>query len=116
MTKLIKNDKNFKAKVINFIKTIPKGMVVSYGQVAAACGKPQGAREVGRILRNLDIDGNSRIPWWRVLNNRGVISIKGNWTADKELQKLLLKKDGVKVSEELEVDMGKYRFALYQNN
>ncbi len=111
-----KIEQNFKEQVLSFIGQVPKGKVVSYGQVAAACGKPKGAREVGRILRNFDIDGNSGIPWWRVLNNKGVISIKGNWTADKELQKSLLKKDGVKVSKELEVDMGKYRFTLYQNN
>jgi methylated-DNA-protein-cysteine methyltransferase-like protein len=143
---MIKNYTDFKAQVINFIKMVPKGKVVSYGQVAAACGKPKGAREVGRILRNLDIsvhtirgpqisNGNlgkgikfrrpkraknflrgkaaeTIVPWWRVINNAGQISIKGNWTADKELQGLLLRKDGVKVSKELRIDMEKYRFIL----
>lgn len=112
---MTKNDTDFKAQVINFIKMVPKGKVVSYGQVAAACGKPKGAREVGRILRSIDTSKNI-VPWWRVINNAGQISIKGNWTADKELQGLLLRKDGVKVSKELRVDMEKYRFTLYQNN
>ncbi len=111
MTKLIKNDKNFKAKVINFIKTVPKGKVVSYGQAAAVCGKPRGAREVGRILRSIDTS-KKVVPWWRVLNNRGVISIKGNWTADKELQGLLLRKEGVEVSEGLTLDIEKYRLGF----
>ena len=115
MTKLIKNDKNFKAKVLIFIKIIPKGKVVSYGQVAAACGKPNGAREVGRILRTIDAS-KSGIPWWRVVNSKGEISIKGNWTADKELQALLLKKDGVEVSKELRVGVERNRLSFAIKN
>ena len=71
--------------MINFVKKIPRGRVASYGQVAAACGNPRAARQVGAILRLADISA-SKIPWWRVVNNRGIISIKGNWTATKELQ------------------------------
>ena len=105
---MIEQDSKFSQRVIGFIKNVPKGKVVSYGQVAAVCGKPNGAREVGRILRNLDAS-KIDIPWWRVLNNKGEISIKGNWTADKELQAELLRKEGVEVSEDLKVDMSKYR-------
>lgn len=99
--------KDFSAAVLGFISRVPKGKVVSYGQVAAACGKPRGAREVGWILRSADV-GN--LPWWRVLNNQGVISIKGNWTATKQLQKDLLIKEGVEVGEDFKLDMEKYRF------
>lgn len=102
---------DFTDEVINFINSIPKGKVVSYGQVAAACGKPNGAREVGRILRGIDTSKNI-VPWWRVLNNKGVISIKGNWTADKELQGLLLSKEGVEVKKDLTLDIEKYRYKI----
>lgn len=101
----------FKKAVIKFISSIPKGKVVSYGQVAVVCGKPRGAREVGWILRNIDALKN-RIPWWRVVNHQGVISIKGNWTADKELQARLLRKDGVEVNKDLKFDIEKYRYAF----
>lgn len=107
---MIEQDLRFNEKVINFIRAVPKGKVVSYGQVAAACGKPKGAREVGRILRNLDIDGNYAAPWWRVINQKGEISIKGNWTASKELQAELLRKEEVKVSQDLTIDMERYRY------
>ena len=103
----------FKDFVIALIKRVPKGRVVSYGQVAAACGKPKGAREVGRILRSLDTSANS-IPWWRVLNNQGIISIKGNWTATKELQKKLLIKDGIIVNPDYTLDIRKYRWKIYE--
>jgi methylated-DNA-protein-cysteine methyltransferase-like protein len=100
---------NFKSKVINFIKKIPAGKVASYGQVAAATGSPRAARQVGGILRGLDI-ATTNVPWWRVVNNQGLISIKGNWVATKEAQKALLVKEGVKVAENFTLDMEKYRF------
>ena len=99
----------FKEKVINFIKKIPKGKVASYGQVAAVAGSPRAARQVGGILRNINTQ-DGIIPWWRVVNNQGVISIKGNWTATKELQKSLLVKDGVKVKPDFTLDIEKYRY------
>ena len=87
---------DFRDVVIEFIKTVPKGKVVSYGQVALACGKPTGAREVGRVLRIIDATSET-IPWWRVVNAKGEISIKGNWTATKELQAQLLEREGVEI-------------------
>lgn len=100
---------NFKQKVLEFIKTVPQGRVVSYGQVAAACGRPLAARAVGGILRSADTQ-KENIPWWRVVNNWGIISIKGNWTAGKELQRLLLKKEGIKVDKNFALDIKKYRY------
>ena len=105
----------FKERVIDAVKKIPKGKVMSYGQVAAAAGKPNGAREVGRILSSIDVKPN-RIPWWRVLNNKGVISIKGNWTATKELQKKLLEKDGIIVSDDYKLDIKEYGYLKTSNS
>ena len=98
----------FKEQVLRFVKNIPKGKVASYGQVAVAAGSPRAARQVGGILRALGPD--SGVPWWRVINNKGEISIKGNWEADKDLQKELLMNDGVKVNENYTIDINKYRY------
>lgn len=97
----------FKEKVIKIVLSVPKGKVVSYGQVAAYAGAPRAAREVGWIMNEL---GSGEVPWWRVLNNKGYISIRGNVTADKELQKKLLEADGVVVSDEFTLDMDTYRY------
>src|ERR1051326_6907026 len=97
----------FKERVIAFVKAVPRGRVVSYGQVAAACGSPRAARQGGGILRALD--HNQKVPWWRGINNQGVISIKGNWTATKELQQSLLEKEGIKVKSDFTINMEKYR-------
>lgn len=100
---------NFRSKVIAFTKNVPRGQVVSYSQVAAACGSPRAARQVGAILKALDTSANT-VPWWRVLNNKGIISIKDNWTATKALQKSLLIKEGVKVAKDYSLDIEKYRY------
>jgi methylated-DNA-protein-cysteine methyltransferase-like protein len=102
----------FRKLVLDFISRIPRGCVASYGQVAAACGHPRAARQVGGILRALPED--SGIPWWRVINSRGLISIKGSWTASKQLQKALLLKEGVAVSQNFEVNINKHRYGKTQ--
>lgn len=101
---------NFKEKVIEVIKKIPKGRVVSYGQVAAACGSPRAARQVGWLLHTLD--GNNNIPWWRVINNLGYISIKGNFMSTPLTQKKFLEAEGIIVTDDLKIDIEKYRYHL----
>jgi len=97
----------FKQKVIDIVSLVPPGKVASYGQIALYIGVPRAARQVGWILRQIGAETN--IPWWRVINQKGFISIKGNLTADKDLQKKLLDAEGVEV-DEFKLDMKKYRF------
>jgi methylated-DNA-protein-cysteine methyltransferase-like protein len=99
---------DFKSQVIKIISAIPKGKVMSYGQVASMAGSPKAARQVGAVLRG--VEPNSKIPWWRVINNKGEISIKGNWIATKELQKKLLEKEGVIIDSNFSLDINKYRY------
>ncbi|MDE2311807.1 MAG: MGMT family protein [Patescibacteria group bacterium] len=100
---------NFKQQVIALIKRVPRGKVMSYGQVAAFAGSPRAARQVGGILRAQG--PGSGLPWWRIVNNQGAISIKGNWEADKRLQAELLKKEGIEVSKNFTINIDKYRFS-----
>jgi methylated-DNA-protein-cysteine methyltransferase-like protein len=96
----------FKTRVLTIICAIPKGNVMSYGQVALYAGLPRAAREVGWILNQHGGD----IPWWRVINNSGRITIRGAGSADRELQRKLLQTEGVAVSEDFTVAMDTYRF------
>lgn len=105
---LVSAQSPFAKKVIQVIQSIPKGKVVSYGQVAAYIGIPRAARQVGWILRSLE-EGVS-MPWWRVVNNTGRISIEGNLHNDKELQKKLLQQEGVAVNDDYILNIEKYRF------
>jgi len=95
----------FKERVIAAVSKVPLGKVVSYGQVAAYAGRPRAARAVGWMLKS-GVD----VPWWRVINNSGRISIKDNWEHEAAEQKELLEAEGVEVGEDWSVEIEKYRF------
>jgi methylated-DNA-protein-cysteine methyltransferase-like protein len=60
-------------RIWQVIAAIPPGKVTTYGSVAARAGVPRGARFVGTVLR--DLPTGSRLPWHRVLNASGRISV-----------------------------------------
>lgn len=85
----------FAHDVYKTVAKCPRGKVVSYGAVAAMIGKPRAARAVGAALRELPDD--SKVPWWRVINSQGIISIRGPQTIEA-LQRALLEREGVEFS------------------
>lgn len=97
---------NFKEKVIIIILKIPFGKVTTYGTVAVLAGFPRASRQVGYILHSLS--EKHGLPWQRVINKDGYISIRGELTGIKNLQKKLLEEEGVEVSDEFIVDLDKY--------
>ncbi len=97
----------FKNSVIKVVRSIPKGQVASYGQIAAIIGLPRAALQVGWVLSSCGNDGIT--PWWRVVNKDGVITIK-NSKYSANLQKKLLEKDGIFVTKDMKVNIKKHRF------
>lgn len=97
----------FKDRVIDVVKKIPEGTVVSYGQVALYVGVPRAARQVGWILNGLE--DKVPVPWWRVVNNKGRLSIKGSKYSALD-QKKLLEEEAIKIDKDFSFDMEKYRF------
>lgn len=94
---------NFKDKVIELTKKIPFGRVTTYGTLASLSGHPRGARVVGGILHNSE----QKLPWYRVINRHGFISIKC-LDHPKSLQKALLEQEGIEVSKDFMIDLQKY--------
>jgi len=81
----------FTLAVKDRIKKIPKGKVCTYGILAISAGNPQAARQVARILHACSRkDG---LPWHRVVNRNGKISLKPY--QGYEIQKQLLKAEGI---------------------
>lgn len=76
------------------VGAIPKGKVATYGQVAELAGIPGGARMVGRCLSQLPRD--SQLPWFRVINASGKISLPVD-SEGYHKQFVLLQEDGVAV-------------------
>jgi len=82
----------FCQRVKDVIKKIPFGKVSTYGQIAACAGNPRAARQVAWILHSST--RKDRLPWHRVVNGKGQISLKPNY--GYEIQKELLRKEGIK--------------------
>jgi methylated-DNA-protein-cysteine methyltransferase related protein len=76
------------AQVRTVVAAIPKGKVVTYGQVARFAGIPQQSRLVGRILSRLP-EGTT-LPWHRVINSQGRIS-----NPNPDRQRARLQREGV---------------------
>lgn len=89
--------------------SIPVGKVATYGQIALLCGKPKNSRQVGYGLKkNQAVD----VPTHRVVNSKGELS-GACYFESPDLQKRLLKDEGVKVTwngEKWCVDLNKYKW------
>lgn len=102
---------NFYEQVYAVVRCIPRGQVTSYGRIAQMLGAPNASRAVGYALRALkDKQGDpgyDDIPWQRVVNSQGRISIV-NREYGAQLQARLLREEGVEVSEELKIDLDRF--------
>jgi methylated-DNA-protein-cysteine methyltransferase related protein len=77
---------------------------VTYGQVAALVGRPRAARAVGRAMRACP----PGVPWHRVLNARGGISLRAS-VSGMVTQRILLEGEGVAIRRG-QVSLRKYRW------
>src|SRR5688500_4011557 len=60
-------DSAFKEQIYHLVAQIPQGRLMTYGQIAALCGRPRAAWEVGQIAHF----GPPELPWQRVVNKQG---------------------------------------------
>ena len=81
----------FSSRVKEAIKRIPVGKVATYGQIASTAGNHRAARQVAWILHSSSIKDN--LPWHRVINRKGEISLKPG--DGFEVQKQLLVNEGI---------------------
>lgn len=91
-------------RIYDAVKTIPRGKVATYGQIAALAGNPRMSRAVGNALhKNPDPEG---IPCYRVVNSKGELAEDFAF-GGKDIQKNLLEADGIEVISG-RVDLKKY--------
>jgi len=95
---------SFSQKVKEIMKKIPPGKVATYGQIAAYAGNPHATRQVVWILHSSS--QKDKLPWHRVVNSKGRISLKTNY--GYETQKELLEKEGIKFDKDDNIDFGRY--------
>jgi len=96
----------FSSQIISLIKRIPRGKVASYGQIAALAGNPRGARAVIWLLHSSS--GKEKLPWHRVINSRGTISLQPGQGCEE--QRALLESEGVEFGLQGKVDLKRFQW------
>jgi methylated-DNA-protein-cysteine methyltransferase-like protein len=86
------SDKQFAERVYALVAQIPKGRVMTYGQIAGMCGNAKAARIVGGIAHF----GPPDLPWQRVVNKKG--GLAAGYPGGHESHKKNLEAEGVQVS------------------
>ena len=94
-------------KVYDFLKTIPAGKVVTYGQIASYLGNKNLSRVVGNILHNNPDPAN--IPCHRVINAKGQVAAAYAFGGSKA-QRARLEKEGIIFEENGTIDLKKYKY------
>lgn len=85
----------FAQNIYTILSFLGKGKLITYGQLAKQAGFPHHSRHVGKILARLPKD--SRLPWFRVVNSQGKISLIGEAFIR---QKTLLEQEGIEITAE----------------
>lgn len=98
--------------VYNYLRTIPKGNVVTYGQIAEYLGNKHFARVVGNILHaNPDGDAN---PCYKVVNASGKLAEHYAFGGIMA-QQCRLEEEGIPVING-KVDLNKYQYRENKEN
>jgi methylated-DNA-protein-cysteine methyltransferase-like protein len=83
---------DYRERVYDMVRRIPKGRIMTYGQIAITLGDGYTPRTVGYVMRNSDADD---VPWQRVINSKGGCSTR-RVLAPSNIQQQLLEHEGVK--------------------
>jgi methylated-DNA-protein-cysteine methyltransferase-like protein len=101
------HDPDINHRIWQVVALIPNGKVATYGDVARAAGMPGAARRVGLALRGLP--PQSRIPWHRVINAQGKVSLPVG-SASRYTQRERLEAEGVVFRTNKSLDLRKYQW------
>ena len=96
------------AKIFATVRRIPRGKVASYGRVAEWSGLPRQARLVGYALH---ASPPGVVPWHRVVNAAGVLSLGKLDPSGALTQRLRLEAEGVTFDARGRVRMGRHRWS-----
>ena len=91
--------RQFRDSVYAMVAQIPKGRVMTYGQLAALAGHPNAARIVGGIAHW----GDDALPWQRVVKKSG--SLAEGYPGGLSGHKQVLEAEGVNVTDDYRVDV-----------
>lgn len=90
------------------IRKIPRGRVATYGQIATLAGLDGQARQVGYALAA--IGRGSAVPWHRVINAQGRVSMRSSGPGGSIVQQRLLEREGVAFDAGGRVSLARYQW------
>jgi methylated-DNA-protein-cysteine methyltransferase-like protein len=94
-------------RIYAVVARVPKGRVATYGQVAELAGLRRQARLVGYALHALG--ANSTVPWHRIVNAKGTISLRRDGLGHDDLQAQLLRHEGIRFDSHV-ISLERYRW------
>ena len=89
----------FREEVVSIVGAIPKGRLMTYGQIAALAGSPRAARIVGGIAHY----GDPSLPWHRVVNKAGYLA--SGYPGGKQEHKRALEDEGLRISNDFRAEI-----------
>ena len=96
-----------RTRIYEVVRRIPVGRVATYGQVATLAGLRGHARQVGYALH--DLPDGSDVPWHRVINARGEISLRSSSGSHRE-QRRRLEAEGIGFGSGGTIELSRYRW------
>ncbi len=87
-----KKPDQYRERVYKIVRRIPRGRVMTYGQIAYMLGEGYTPRTVGFVMHGAD---ESNTPWHRVINSQGRVST-GRIVLPADMQTRMLEGEGVK--------------------
>jgi methylated-DNA-protein-cysteine methyltransferase related protein len=93
------DDGEFAKRVNAIVAQIPRGRVMTYGQIAAMCGNARAARIVGGIAHF----GDPNLPWQRVVNKSGGLAL--GYPGGRQGHRQVLEAEGVHVDDDFKVNI-----------
>ncbi|MBM7652629.1 MGMT family protein [Neobacillus cucumis] len=96
----------FTENVIEIIRSIPAGKVMTYGQIATLAGSPRAARQVVRVLHSMS--KKYKLPWHRVINSKGQIALSDDEFYHEQL--FSLESEGVEFGLNGVIDLARYQY------
>jgi methylated-DNA-protein-cysteine methyltransferase-like protein len=95
-------------RVWRAVALVPPGRLATYGQIAEVLGAWGRARQVGWALRRLPLP--SEIPWHRVVNAQGRISMTPSREGSDWIQRQRLLAEGIPVDGEGRLPLSRFRW------
>lgn len=96
-------------QIYSVVRQIPYGQVATYGQVAELAGLPRQARLVGYALFRAT-DPNLDVPWHRVINAKGEISMSPLREGMDYIQRSLLESEGIEFDRNGKLSLTRHRW------